>query len=71
LGAGEVDVDDGGDFGAVDAGVEPLDVVRAHAAGADDSYAKGFSHCFVPLVGLAEAGRFSQLTAVREPQESK
>jgi hypothetical protein len=33
---------------AVDAGVQALDVVGAHASGADDSYAEGFSHCFCP-----------------------
>ena len=44
LRTGEVDVDDGGDFGAVDAGVEPLDVVCAHTAGADDGDAEGLSH---------------------------
>ena len=45
LRTGQVDVDDGGDFSAVDALVEALDVVRAHPAGADDGDAKGFSHC--------------------------
>ena len=45
LGTGQVNVDDGGDFSAVDALAEALDVVRAHAAGADDGDAKGFSHC--------------------------
>ncbi len=44
---GEVDVDDGGNFRAVDAGVEPLDVVCAHTAGADDSYAEGLGHGLV------------------------
>ena len=52
LRTGEVDVDDGGNFGAVDAGAEPLDVVRAHAAGADDGDAEGFSHCSCPLSRL-------------------
>ena len=47
LRTGEVDVDDGGNFGAVDAGAEPLDVVRAHAACADDGHAEDVSHCSV------------------------
>src|SRR4029453_12821318 len=45
LGTGKVNVDDSGDFSTVDALAEALDVVRAHAAGADDGDAKGFSHC--------------------------
>jgi hypothetical protein len=34
----------------MDAGVQSLDVVGAHAAGADDGDAEGFSHLFCPSV---------------------
>jgi hypothetical protein len=40
----EIDVDDGGHLGAVDARVQALDVVRAHSTGADDGDAQVFSH---------------------------
>ena len=53
LGAGQVDVDDGGNFSAVDAGVEPLDVVCAHTAGADDGYAEGLGHGSCPSFWLS------------------
>ncbi len=69
LRAGQVNVDDGGNFSAVDALVEALDVVRAHAAGADDGDAEGFSHCSVLCVVVWSVRR--QLTAVREPQDSR
>jgi hypothetical protein len=48
LRAGEVDVDDGGNFSAVDAGAEALDVVRTHAACADDGNAESLCHCICP-----------------------
>jgi hypothetical protein len=40
----------------VDAGVEALDVVGAHAPGADDGDAECFSHCFVPSGSVTDAG---------------
>jgi hypothetical protein len=44
LGAVEIDVDDGGHVRAMDAGVQALDMVGAHATRADDGDAQVLSH---------------------------